>query len=401
MNLYQSLDNVDVSNKTVLLRVDLNVPMHAGKVTDATRIERVLPTINYLAQKGAKVVLLSHSGRPKGKYELSMSLAPLVDPLQEFLAGIDVRFSPDSVGSKAKEAVEHTAYGQVLLLENLRFHWQEETGDDAFAKELASLGDIYVNDAFSCSHRAHASITGLPKYLPTYAGFAMRKEIETLHGLFSTPLRPLAAIVGGSKVSTKLALLENLVEKVDCLMIGGAMANTFLYAQGMDLGASLCETDMREIARSILEKAKKSNCKILLPQDLVVAMSLDKRAPCKIAPIDKIPTFSMALDIGPKTLFAWAEAVRECKMLVWNGPLGAFETSPFDASTVQLSRVVAGLTADGTLTSVAGGGDTVAALTYAGLRDEFSYISTAGGAFLEWLEGKILPGVAALEKKVA
>ena len=397
MTEFQTLDTLDAANKTVLVRVDLNVPMKAGKVTDFTRIERVLPTIKHLTDKGARVVLLSHFGRPKGHYEPSMSLAPLVDTLDEMLSGVEIRFGVDCLGLAAREAVNETPFGGVILLENLRFHWQEETGDASFSQNLAALGDAYVNEAFSCSHRAHASIAGIPMHLPHYVGLAMQEEIETLEKLLGNPERPLMAVVGGSKVSTKLALLENLVEKVDKIIIGGAMANTFLHAQGIDVGASLCEHDMKDIVLGVLKSAEAANCEILLPKDMVVATALDKQAPCKIVDVKNIPTASMALDIGPETITFMMEQIQQSKMLVWNGPVGAFETSPFDAATVQLARYVAKLTAEGALQSVAGGGDTVAALSHAGLRDEFSYLSTAGGAFLEWLEGKTLPGVAALK----
>ncbi len=396
MAAHPSLASVDVKGKTVLMRVDLNGPMQKGRVVDDMRIRRVLPTISHLASAGARVVLLSHFGRPKGQYEPSLSLAPMVDVLQSYLPGITVHFGVDCLGLSAKEAVESTPFGQVILLENLRFHWQEETCDTAFAKNLAALGDIYVNEAFSCSHRSHASTVGIPRYLPSYRGFAFEEEISTLESFLYHPKRPLMAIVGGAKVSTKLALLENLVEKVDKLFIGGAMANTFLHVQGHDLGASRLERDMKEIVRRVMRSAEEAGCKIILPVDLVAAVELDMHAPCKIIAVDQVPETSMALDIGPQTLNLLAAELAECKMLVWNGPVGAFETRPFDASTVQLARMIAKLTADGLLGSIAGGGDTVAALTHAGLLEEFTYLSTAGGAFLEWLEGKELPGIAAL-----
>lgn len=395
---YATLDSVNVDGKTVLLRIDLNVPMHAGRVTDATRMERVLPTIKLLTDRNARVVILSHFDRPKGQFVPSMSLAPLVDALQKFLPGVEVKFGVDCAGPAAKSAVANLQPGQVILLENLRFHAEEEKGDDIFAKEMASLGEIYVNDAFSCSHRAHASITGIPKYLPTYVGLAMQEEIFMLDSIFSNPDRPLAAIVGGSKVSTKLELLGNLVDKVDKLIIGGAMANTFLFAQGHSLGGSLYEPDLKDTAKNILTKAKDTNCQILLPEDVVVASTFARHAPSKIVSVNQIPKDGMALDIGPRSLMKLATEIAACKTLVWNGPVGAFETAPFDGTTVQLARVVAQLTAEGKLKSVAGGGDTVAALSHAGLRDEFSYLSTAGGAFLEWLEGKELPGVEALKQ---
>jgi phosphoglycerate kinase len=401
MTLYNTLDSINVAGKTVLLRVDLNVPMFAGKVTDATRIERVLPTIEYLRKKNARVVLLSHFGRPKGKYEPTMSLAPLVDALSGYITGTEVRFGVDCVGKDAHENIQATPFGGVILMENLRFHWQEEAGDDAFAREMSTLGDVYVNDAFSCSHRAHASISGLPKYLPTVVGLSMQQEIEMLTEMFTAPERPLVAVVGGSKVSTKLALLENLVEKVDFLIIGGAMANTFLNAQGISVGDSLCEYDMKDIAESILKRAQACGCKIMLPTDMVVTKEFAKQAPCHIVKTESIPAGMMALDVGPKTVFGWAEVINQSKTLVWNGPVGAFETSPFDISTSYLARVVAAATESGQLKSVAGGGDTVSALNHAGLSATFSYLSTAGGAFLEWLEGKSLPGVEALQVKKA
>lgn len=392
-----ALASLDVRNKTVLVRVDLNVPMQKGKVADDLRIRRVLPTILHLADQGARVVLLSHFGRPKGQYEPSLSLAPMVDILQSYIPGKTVHFGVDCLGLAAKEAVESTPFGHIILLENLRFHWQEETCDSAFSENLAGLGDLYVNEAFSCSHRAHASTVGIARFLPSCMGFAFEEEISTLENFLHRPERPLMAIVGGSKVSTKLALLENLVEKVDKLFIGGAMANTFLHVAGYDMGASLLERDMNEIVRRVMRSAKEAGCEIILPRDLVVALELDVHAPCKVVDVGHVPDTSMALDIGPDTLALLASEIAGCKMVVWNGPAGAFETRPFDASTVQLARAVAKRTADGTLRSIAGGGDTVAALTHAGLLEEFTYLSTAGGAFLEWLEGKELPGITVLK----
>ncbi len=395
------LNELMPAGKTVLVRVDLNVPMHAGRVTDATRIERVLPTLRYLATQGAKVVVLSHFGRPKGEYNPSMSLAPLVDALQAYLPEHPVRFGVDCIGAAAAEAVRKAAAGDVVLLENLRFHVEEEAGDALFARQIAALGDAYVNDAFSCSHRPHASIYHLPTLLPSYCGMAMQEEIETLGGLFNAPDRPLAAVVGGSKVSTKLALLEHLLEKVDLLIIGGAMANTFLRAQGHPVGTSLCETEMLETARHVLAKAERSQCRILLPKDLVVARRFSAHAPAQMVAAEAVPDDAMALDVGPESLMHYAEELRHCRTLVWNGPLGAFETTPFDNATVFLARVVARLTAQGQMKSVAGGGDTVSALVHASMAGQFSYLSTAGGAFLEWLEGKALPGVEALQRKAA
>lgn len=396
MTLQTSLASVDAKGKTALVRVDFNVPMQKGKVVDDMRIRRILPTIRHLVEQGARVVLLSHFGRPKGQYEPGESLAPMVDILQSHLPGVTVHFGVDCLGLAAREAVDDTPFGQVILLENLRFHWQEETNDTSFSKNLAALGDMYVNEAFSCSHRSHASIVGVPRYLPSYMGLAFEEEIRELEKFLKTPERPLMAVVAGGKVSTKLALLENLVEKVDKLFIGGAMANTFLHVMGHDLGASRLERDMKEIVRRVMRSAEASGCKLLLPVDLVVALELDLHAPCKVVDVDAVPETSMALDIGPGTLGMLAEEMSHCKMLVWNGPLGAFETRPFDTSTVQLARIVAKYTADASIKSIAGGGDTVSALTHAGLIDEFTYLSTAGGAFLEWLEGKELPGIAAL-----
>lgn len=390
------LASAEVKDKTVLVRIDLNVPMQQGRVADDLRILRVLPTLRLLAEAGARVVLLSHFDRPKGQYEPTMSLAPMVDILQSYLPGITVHFGVDCLGLSAREAVDNTPFGQMILLENLRFHWQEETCDAAFSQNLAALGDIYVNEAFSCSHRSHASTVGIPRYLPSYGGLAFEEEIATLEKFLFSPERPLMAIVGGSKVSTKLALLENLVEKVDKIFIGGAMANTFLHVAGHAMGASRLERDMRDIVHRVTRRAEDSGCTLLLPVDVVAATALNAHAPCKVVDARSIPEHGMALDIGPETLAMLAQEIAECKMLVWNGPLGAFETRPFDTSTVHLARIVAKHTANGTLKSVAGGGDTVSALTLAGLTAEFSYLSTAGGAFLEWLEGKELPGIAAL-----
>ncbi len=391
-----TLKSIDVKNKTVLVRLDLNVPMQAGRVTDDARLKRTLPTLQYLIAEHAKVVILSHFGRPEGKVDLSMSLAPLVNILSEALWDRPVGFSPDCIGNTAKLAVENAKHGDVLLMENLRFHPQEEANDADFAAKLASLGDVYVNDAFSCSHRAHASIVGLNAHIPSVAGLLMQEEVEALESIFTNPKRPLAAVVGGSKVSSKLELLDNLAAKVDKLLIGGAMANTFLHALGYSVGTSLCETDMKATALRIIESAKKAGCEIVLPVDAVVAGKLKKHAASQVVSIDAIPADAMMLDMGPRSILYMAQVLEQCHTVVWNGPVGAFETAPFDASTVTLARMVAGLTRAGSVHSVAGGGDTVSALSHAGLDKEFSYLSTAGGAFLEWLEGKELPGVAAL-----
>ena len=395
MSQLPTLESLDVTGKTVLVRLDLNVPMQAGRVTDATRITRVVPTLQYLMERDAKVVILSHLGRPKGKFDPSQSLAPLVDKLSAALWDRPVRFSPDCVGSAARLAVEGAHPGDVVLMENLRFHAEEEGNDAEFAKTIASLGDCYVNDAFSCSHRAHASIVGLNPYMPASAGRLMQEEVSALEGL-SDPARPMTAIVGGSKVSTKLALLGNLMAKVDNLVIGGAMANTFLAAQGINVGASLCETEMAQTARDILAAAEASGCRIILPVDVVVAKRFKAHAENIVCDVNSIPTDGMVLDIGPRSLLALQDVISTSRTLVWNGPVGAFETAPFDATTVQIARMVAAASGAGTLHSVAGGGDTVAALAHAGVSQQLSYLSTAGGAFLEWLEGKTLPGIAAL-----
>jgi len=395
MTTFLRLDDVDVANKVVLVRTDLNVPMQGGEISDHARIVRLLPTINYLTQKKAKVVLISHFGRPGGKFEPSLTLAPVVDALAREL-GHEVKFGVDTVGTAAKEAVGNLKSGEVLLLENLRFHAEEEAGDLAFAKELASLADIFVNDAFSASHRAHASISGIPHFLPVVAGKLMEEEVNVLTSIFSDAQKPIGAIIGGSKISTKLELLGNLIKTMDVLAIGGAMANTFLYAMGLDVGKSICEKSMKDTALMVLAEAKKHGCKIVLPVDLVVAEKFEAQAECRVVSVDKIPSNFTAVDIGPVSTIHFADALKDCKTLVWNGPVGAFETSPFDCSTVQLARLIAKQTRERGLRSVAGGGDTVSALTHAGMAGELSYLSTAGGAFLEWLEGKELPGVAAL-----
>ena len=392
-----TLESIDVTGKTVLVRVDLNVPMHAGRVTDATRITRIIPTLQYLMERHAKVVLLSHLGRPEG-FDPALSLAPLVDALSAALWDRPVRFSPDCVGNTARLAVDGAEAGDVILMENLRFHAQEEKNDPEFARAMASLGDIYVNDAFSCSHRAHASIVGISAHLPSVAGRLMEEEVEALTRVLAAPKRPVTAIVGGSKVSTKLELLSHMIDKVDHLVIGGAMANTFFHAQGMHVGKSLCEPNMAQIARDILAKAKAKNCQIILPVDAVVSKQFKAHAASIVCGIDQIPADGMILDVGPRSLLQLQEVINTSKTLVWNGPVGAFETAPFDATTVQIARMVAAASRAGQLHSVAGGGDTVAALSHAGLAAELSYLSTAGGAFLEWLEGKELPGIASLMK---
>ncbi|MFO0110058.1 MAG: phosphoglycerate kinase [Alphaproteobacteria bacterium] len=390
-----SLETLDVTGKTVLVRLDLNVPMQRGRVVDATRITRIIPTLQYLIERHAKIVVLSHLGRPGG-FDPGLSLAPLVDILSENLWDRPVKFSPDCVGSTARLAVEAAAPGDVILMENLRFHAEEEANDPTFGKALASLGDAFVNDAFSCSHRAHASIVGINPHLPSAAGRLLAEEATALSRTLSTPNRPLAALVGGSKVSTKITLLGNLCAKVDKLIIGGAMANTFLYAQGYDVGASWVEPDMKSTVRDILKEATSKGCALILPSDVVVANEFSPHASAQVVEVKHIPKRNMILDIGPRSLMQLFRAIEDSRTLVWNGPVGAYETAPFDSSTVQLARMVAARSREGLLHSVAGGGDTVAALAHAGLTSELSYLSTAGGAFLEWLEGKELPGIAAL-----
>ena len=393
---FRTLDDLTVKGQRVLVRCDLNVPMKDGKVTDATRIERSAETLKALAAKGAKVIVLSHFGRPKGKRVPDMSLQPLAGPLGQAL-GRKVAFAGDCVGAPAEAAVKALREGEVLLLENLRFHDAEEANDQGFARQLASLGDLYVNDAFSCAHRAHASTEAIARLLPAAAGLLMQAELSHLQAALEHPKRPVMAVVGGAKVSTKLDLLGNLVGKVDCLVIGGGMANTFLFAQGAEIGKSLAERDLAGTAREILDKAKARNCKILLPVDAVVAAEFKANPPTKVVPANQVPAEQMILDVGPQSVAAINAEMARCKTLVWNGPLGAFETPPFDQATVAVAREAAWLTKSGALLTVAGGGDTVAALAQAGVEESFSYVSTAGGAFLEWLEGKELPGVAALK----
>ena len=391
---FKTIDTLDVAGKRVLVRVDLNVPMKNGKVTDATRIERAVPTLSELATKGARVVVLSHFGRPDGKRVPEMSLKPLVEPLSQAL-GKPVTFAEDCIGPLAESAVRSLKPGEILLLENLRYHKEEEKNDAAFIDKLSVLGDIYVNDAFSTAHRAHASTEGIANRLPAAAGRLMQAELEALDKALGSPKRPVCAVVGGAKVSSKLDLLGNL-GRVDKLIIGGGMANTFLHAQGIDVGKSLCEKDLAATALEILEKAKAAKCTVLLPVDVVVAAEFKAGAPSKVVEAAACPDDQMILDVGPKSIALYQKEVSGCATLVWNGPLGAFEIPPFDAGTVALARTVAHLTDDSKLLSVAGGGDTVAALAAAGVEERFSYVSTAGGAFLEWMEGKTLPGVAAL-----
>jgi phosphoglycerate kinase len=396
MTSFRTLDDVDVKGKRVLLRVDLNVPMEEGRVTDATRIERILPTINEVSEKGGKVVLLAHFGRPKGQRVDEESLRQVIPSLEHYLKR-KVAFADDCVGEAAASVVAALTDGDIALLENTRFHKGEEKNDPAFVAELAKNGDIYVNDAFSAAHRAHASTEGLARKLPAFAGRTMQAELEALESALTKPARPVMAIVGGAKVSTKLELLGNLVAKVDYLVIGGGMANTFLAAQGKPVGKSLCEHDLAATARDILDKAKQANCAIVLPIDATVAQKFEAHAPSHIVSVDHVGADDMILDVGPKSVAHVEALLAKCKTLVWNGPFGAFELPPFDEGTNAVAQTAARLTVEGKLLSVAGGGDTVAALNQAHAGQEFTYVSTAGGAFLEWLEGKTLPGVAALQ----
>ncbi|MEZ5919132.1 MAG: phosphoglycerate kinase [Alphaproteobacteria bacterium] len=393
---FKSIRDMDLKGKRVLLRADLNVPAQRGRVTDTTRIDRLKPTIDHLRKEGAKIIILSHFGRPEGEQNPEMSLAFLV-PALEKCWGADIRFAPDCIGDKARAVADALGNGDILLLENLRFHKGEKANDPSFAAALACLGDIYVNDAFSASHRAHASTEGLAHLLPPAAGLLMEGELNALNAALDAPEKPVAAIAGGSKISTKLKVLYNLVEKVDYLILGGGMANTFLFAQGADIGSSLCEKEMAEEARKIMIHAKKTGCKIILPVDCVCVTEIKSNADIQTVKADQIPADHMAIDIGPESIKNISETLENCKTLVWNGPMGVFEIPPFDTGTNAVAACVAALTQKGALTSIAGGGDTLAALENAGIKSGgLSYISTAGGAFLEWLEGKPLPGVAAL-----
>ncbi|WP_068297253.1 phosphoglycerate kinase [Pararhodobacter sp. CCB-MM2] len=391
---FKTLDQIDFAGKTALVRVDINVPFENGQVSDFTRIDAVLPTIRDIAAAGGKVVLLAHFGRPKGKVVPEMSLRQ-VQPALEARLGQPVAFAEDCIGKPAKDAVSALKPGEVLLLENTRFHAGEEKNDKMLAAGLAALGDVYVNDAFSAAHRAHASTEGIAKLLPSCAGRLMEAELTALDAALGNPQRPVVAVVGGAKVSTKLDLLGNLITKVDALVIGGGMANTFLAAMGQPVGTSLCEHDLADTAREIITKAKAVGCKLVLPVDLVVAREFKAHADHQI--VTECPADAMILDAGPASVEQIADIFSGSRTLIWNGPLGAFELEPFDTATNSAARKAAELTRAGTLVSVAGGGDTVAALNRAGAAQDFTYISTAGGAFLEWMEGKELPGVAALE----
>ena len=397
---WKTLDDMDLDGKVVLTRVDVNVPVEDGRVTDATRIERIVPTVRDILARGGKPVLLAHFGRPKGERVPGMSLSVVVPALEEEL-GVPVKFAEDCIGGPAKTAVSKLEPGEVLLLENTRFHKGEEANDGMFAAALAALGEVYCNDAFSAAHRAHASTEGIARLLPSCAGRLMEAELTALEKALGAPERPVVAIVGGAKVSTKLDLLGNLIRKVDHLVIGGGMANTFLAAQGHDVGNSLAEHDMADTARDVMDKAGETGCEIVLPSDVVVAAAFEANAEHRTVPADQCPPDMMILDAGADTVARIGGIFETCRTLIWNGPLGAFEIEPFDKATNAAAARAAELTKRDKLVSVAGGGDTVAALNKAGVADDFSYVSTAGGAFLEWMEGKTLPGVAALEAQDA
>ena len=396
MTAFKTLDDLAVTSKRVLVRVDFNVPLKCGRVADATRSERTAPTLTQLAELGARVIVLSHLGRPKGRVVKELSLSSLAEALGQALGGRRVLFAADCIGTEAERVVAAMADGDVALLENLRFHAQEEENDRVFAERLAALGDLYVNDAFSCAHRAHASTEALAHLLPAAAGRLMQAELDALGAALEAPLHPVAAVVGGAKVSTKLDVLSNLVRRMDTLIVGGGMANTFLHAMGVGVGASLCERDMAGAASDILGRAAEAGCEVILPTDAVVAGSLEVGIDSRVVGIDAVPADAMILDLGPASTDDLIQRLIQFRALMWNGPLGAFEVTPFDAATNAVARAAARRTRDGGMLSVAGGGDTVAALAHAGVVDDFSYVSTAGGAFLEWLEGKNLPGVTAL-----
>ena len=394
---FKTLDDMgDISGKAVLVREDLNVPMHEGSVSDDTRLRSAMPTVLELADRGAKVLILAHFGRPKGQKNPEFSLSKITRPLSQVL-GREVQFIPDCAGQAAIDGIAVMRPGDIAILENTRFHAGEEQNDPALADAMAAIADMYVNDAFSAAHRAHASTEGIAHKLPAFAGRAMERELDALQVALGTPVKPVAAVVGGAKVSTKLDVLNHLVTKVDHLIIGGGMANTFLHARGVDVGKSLCEKDLADTAEAIFDKAEAAGCTIHLPYDVVVAKEFAANPPSvRTCNVHEVAADEMILDVGPAAVEALADVLKNCRTLVWNGPLGAFEIAPFDTATVALARTAAALTKEGQLTSVAGGGDTVAALNHAGAAADFTFVSTAGGAFLEWMEGKDLPGVKAL-----
>ena len=395
MPTFRSIDDLEVGGQRVLVRGDLNVPMAQGNVTDVTRLQRLVPTIQDLSERGARVIILSHFGRPKGVRNEAMSMRPVAEALSQ-LIGKPVAFADDCIGPAAENVINSLASGDVAVLENLRFHAGEQANDPAFARALADLGDLYVNDAFSVAHRAHASTEQLAHLLPNAAGRQMQAELNALTGALETPERPVAAVVGGAKVSSKLTVLGHLLDKVDMLIIGGGMANTFLHAQGIEIGTSLHEPDLADTARDILARAERARCEIVLPVDAVIASELKAGVETQTCAISNVPHTKMILDIGPDSIADLERRLKICRTVVWNGPLGAFEVKPFDVGTNRVACAAADLTTAGKLISVAGGGDTVAALNGAGVTDRFTYVSTAGGAFLEWLEGKALPGVKVL-----
>ncbi|MDR7153969.1 phosphoglycerate kinase [Sphingobium xenophagum] len=394
---FKTLDDMgDISGKAVLVREDLNVPMHEGSVSDDTRLRSAMPTVLELADRGAKVLILAHFGRPKGQKNPEFSLSKITRPLSQVL-GREVQFIPDCAGQAAIDGIAVMRPGDIAILENTRFHAGEEKNDPALVDAMAAIADLYVNDAFSAAHRAHASTEGIAHKLPAFAGRAMERELDALQAALGAPAKPVAAVVGGAKVSTKLDVLNHLVTKVDHLIIGGGMANTFLHARGVDVGKSLCEKDLADTAEAIFDKAEAAGCTIHLPYDVVVAKEFAANPPSvRTCNVHEVAEDEMILDVGPAAVEALADVLKNCRTLVWNGPLGAFEIAPFDTATVALARTAAALTKEGQLTSVAGGGDTVAALNHAGVAADFTFVSTAGGAFLEWMEGKDLPGVKAL-----
>ena len=394
--MFKTLDEIECRGRCVLVRGDLNVPMQNGVVTDSTRLDRFAPTVRELSDKGARVAVISHLGRPKGEAKPELSLRQIVDALSTALGGRAVVFADDCIGDAAKNAIDNLPDGGIVLLENLRFHAGEEANDPTFVAALAENADLFVNNGFSVSHRAHASTAGIAGALPAYAGRGMQAELEALAAALEVPKKPVAALVGGAKVSTKLSVLGHLLDKVDSLIIGGGMANTFLFALGTNIGASLCEKELADTARGIMARADETGCQIVLPSDVVIAAGLEEGIATEVVPIAAVPPDRMILDVGPESSAALNQHLANCDTLLWNGPLGAFEVTPFDAGTNAVARRAAELTAAGSLVSVAGGGDTVAALRRADANDGFSYVSTAGGAFLEWLEGRELPGVAAL-----
>lgn len=389
------IESINVQNKRVIVRVDLNLPMTHGRITDLSRITRILPTLLYLIENKAKIILISHYGRPEGKFSLKMSLSPIVDQLSSIL-NKEIKFAMDIFSLQTKQKIENLNPGEIILLENLRFYPEEEKNDMEFAKKLAAFGDIYVNEAFACSHRSHSSITALPRLLPSYAGMLLQEEMTNLKLYLTSPKKKVMSIVGGSKISTKINLLHALIKKSDYLVIGGAMANTFLKAQNLSIGQSLYDKEYLNLCLDLLKKAKSENCEIILPHDIVTSKSLNDNSECKVYDVDSVPDNETIFDIGPSSVIDIIEKMKKSSTLIWNGPLGAFENSNFSAGTTMVSRAAAKFTAKGNLISIVGGGDTVAAISE--FENQFTYASTGGGAFLEWLEGKNLPGLEALQQ---